>query len=945
MTASDDQWKQALQLWQQLQPIEHEQLTQRLAQLDLDPAVADKVLKLAGKMHDQDQRLAVNSQALFAQAAQSSSQQRLIGKSIGVYQIIGLIAQGGMSTIYKAINTTAKINKPVALKLLSPYVFSDKTVELFKREQLILSQLQHPNIISFHHSGTTEDGTHYLIMEYVEGAKTIQDYCLEQKMTPKQIAEVVIKLARILAYAHRNLVIHRDIKPSNVLVDQHGNIKVIDFGIAQIAANDQATSTQVFTKDSASPEQILGQPVNIQTDVFSLGAILLGLLVQAKPLPEVNLATYDPQDDVRHVNRLLKQSDLDKDLKNIIRKAMHIDVSQRYPTMENLAQDLTHWLHKRPISATADSPWYQLKMFIARNPFTVSFGAVVMLALMVGLMVVNGYATQAQAEARKANETLDLITQVFSQSDSWNPPDPEKSMRQSLDEFSEDRLPELHLDDEVLAHVHATLGQIYGNFGLFERSLKHYQTAAEPYMAGRLPMAVNGLKIQSDMAYIMRIRGQSEAAIEVLQQVNQALLKHFPGEQQLRMGVMINWLDALYPSGYDSDTANQLEQDMRSLIAPLTETEPLTVANAYSAMSIKNQHQTNQDLSLAGQYLQQAMQLLDHPDYHESHEFISISRQLAILKFRHDQLQESSEIFQTLMTKLEPAKHRILIYSNLLDDHAAVLFKLERFPEALASLTQAMVHAKELKAEALVFSPLSKRAMYHVRLNDLAAGIKDQLTLLPVTAEHRPDLMHSMLFNLSMMLYPTQHIDLARPIMHQAIELIDPTAPGMDRRLLYVHLQAGLAEWVSGHPAQAELHWQLTQEMTVDQYQAERALLKAWVTGQLESTAVAGAVESDAETMVQQLLQGMAADVANQASEAVKHCEMPEDFMRHWNVALKQHFLSQCLAQLHAAGQAPSAAFTNNHETLTMGLQAANGIPTTEIQAHWRHLQKPVPAH
>ena len=114
-------------------------------------------------------------------------------------------------------------------------VFSwDHSDEALNREQLILSQLEHPNIVSFHHSGRTEDGTRYLVMEYIDEAHTITDYSQNHQLSTNAIMQLVYKLAKVFIYAHNNLIIHRDVKPTNILVDNQGTLKVIDFGIGQI---------------------------------------------------------------------------------------------------------------------------------------------------------------------------------------------------------------------------------------------------------------------------------------------------------------------------------------------------------------------------------------------------------------------------------------------------------------------------------------------------------------------------------------------------------------------------------------------------------------------------------------------------------------------------------------------------------------------------------------
>lgn len=266
----------------------------------------------------------------------------LIGKRINDrYKIIELIGGGGMSNVYLAHDMI--LNRDVAVKILRYDISNEEEFHRrFQREALSATSLAHPNIVSIYDVG--EDGDmHYIVMEYIKG-KTLKQYINEfSPLSPARSVQIMKQLTSAIAHAHENQIIHRDIKPQNILVDQDGNVKITDFGIATSLSATSYTKTNsvIGTVHYLSPEQARGGNATKKSDIYALGIVLYELLTGELPFSgesAVSIALKHLQTETPSVREF--DASIPQSLENVVLKATAKNPIHRYSSVEEMEDDL-----------------------------------------------------------------------------------------------------------------------------------------------------------------------------------------------------------------------------------------------------------------------------------------------------------------------------------------------------------------------------------------------------------------------------------------------------------------------------------------------------------------------------------------------------------------------------------------------------------------------------
>ena len=348
------------------------------------------------------------------------------GDRIGHYQLLEPIGEGGCGIVYRA-SQDEPVRRNVALKIIKLGMDTKNVIARFEAERQALALMDHPNIARVLDAGATGTGRPYFVMELVNGVK-ITDFCDQNRLSTRERLELFIQVCYAVQHAHQKGVIHRDIKPSNILVTMTDGVpvpKIIDFGIAK-ATRGKLTDKTFFTALEhfigtpayMSPEQADAREVDIDTrsDIYSLGVLLYELLTGRTPFdakelvnsgldgirrsireqepaaPSTRLSTMEGsalRDIARHRKADPPQliHTVRGDLDWIVMKAMEKDRARRYETTVGLALDIRRHLNNEPVAARPPSRVYQFQKLVRRHRLAFTAGAVIVLALAVGVAV------------------------------------------------------------------------------------------------------------------------------------------------------------------------------------------------------------------------------------------------------------------------------------------------------------------------------------------------------------------------------------------------------------------------------------------------------------------------------------------------------------------------------------------------------------------------------
>ena len=257
------------------------------------------------------------------------------------YEIIKSIGEGGMANVYLGHDTI--LDRNVAIKVLRGDLSNDeKFVRRFQREALSASSLAHPNIVEMYDVGE-DDGTYYIVMEYVDGKTLKQLLKRRGTLTLSEAIDIMSQLTDGMAHAHDSYIIHRDLKPQNIMIKDDGQIKITDFGIAMALNSTQLTQTNsvMGSVHYLPPEQASGKGCTIKSDIYSMGIIFYELLSGSLPFRGDNAVEIalkhmrEPLPSVREENSSIPQS-----IENIIRKATAKNPKNRYDSARSMHEDL-----------------------------------------------------------------------------------------------------------------------------------------------------------------------------------------------------------------------------------------------------------------------------------------------------------------------------------------------------------------------------------------------------------------------------------------------------------------------------------------------------------------------------------------------------------------------------------------------------------------------------
>jgi len=547
-----DQWQAVSPFLDRALSLSQEQRREWLTDFRVQrPDLAD----LLEKLLDEHRALA-QEHFLELEPPRPADDSSITGETLGAYKLISRIGEGGMGKVCLAERVDGRFERQVAVKFLHFATASQGIVERFKREGRILGQLTHPHIAELIDAGVAAQGEPYLVLEYVRG-KQIDEYCDERKLGVDARIKLFLDVLGAVAHAHANLIVHRDIKPSNVLVSSEGDVKLLDFGIAKLLADD--TNAGVATRLTlegggamtplfAAPEQVTGGPITTATDVYALGALLFLLLTGSPPAGH---GPHSPADLVKSITEIdtlaasqavasskdtaaaeKRGTTLEKlhrwlrgDLDTIVAKALKKNPGERYTSVAAIADDLHRYLKQEPISARPDTLAYRTAKFVRRNRTAVALSTLASLAIIAG---VTGTLIQARTARRqrdtalrerdRASRITDFMTKMFKVSDPSEARGNTITAREVLDKASNQIQTGLVQDAETQAQMMSVMGNVYFGLGLYPRAESLFRQAVEIRHRALGPDHPETLLSVSDLGRALATQGHYPDAEKLLRE-------------------------------------------------------------------------------------------------------------------------------------------------------------------------------------------------------------------------------------------------------------------------------------------------------------------------------------------------------------------------------------------------------------------------------------------
>ncbi|MDW8261490.1 MAG: serine/threonine-protein kinase [Phycisphaerales bacterium] len=449
------------------------------------------------------------------------------GQRIGRYVLRRLLAEGAMAAVYEAQQENPR--RTVALKLLRVALPMIDAAGRFRRESQALGRLVHPNIARIYEAGVHRSSGRavipFIAMEYVVG-QPLTEYARSRHLDRRARIELLVKVALAVHAAHQQAVIHRDLKPANILVDQSGEPKVLDFGIAHIAGADDpqltwqtTTGLLMGTPAYMSPEQASGraEAVDVRSDVWALGVLLHELLTDRLPLDLRDssigqalkkIETTDPPP----ISRI--DPSLRGDLEIVTMTALARDKQRRYPSAEAFAADLQRVLDYQPITARLPSRWYRLRRFARRHRVSLSLSLSIALLLAASSVLLSLALLRASRERDKAQAVNRFLQQMIMSAD------PSIGARDmtvlAALEASEKTITQTFGTNPLLeAEVRSNLGWTYFNLSQLERARSQIEHAIELRTAHGSPADPDCIRDQVRLITVLRWQYRPKEALEL----------------------------------------------------------------------------------------------------------------------------------------------------------------------------------------------------------------------------------------------------------------------------------------------------------------------------------------------------------------------------------------------------------------------------------------------
>lgn len=456
---------------------------------------------------------------------------------IGGYRVLGLLGAGGMGQVFLAEQETPR--RTVALKVIRPGPGSDQLFRRFQHEVSVLGMLRHHGIAQIYDAGVAEAQGRtqpYFAMEYVKG-RPIGEHAAAMRLDLRDRLDLFARVCDAVQHAHLKGVIHRDLKPGNIMVEESGQPKILDFGVARATDHDlQAVTLQtdigqlVGTLPYMSPEQVSGDPAELdsRSDVYSLGVVLFELLAGRLPMDVRSRAVTEAiravtEDEIPRLCAVAKEIPADVD--TIVAKSLNRDKSRRYQSAGDLADDIRRYLQDEPILARPPSSIYQLTKFAKRHKPLVGASLVVMLTVAVGVVGIAWQGLAAQRERKKAEAALEkaeavtaFLTTMLSSADPGGLHGRDARIADVLPVASSRVESEMNHQPEIQATIWETIGATYFGLGMYPEAEMEFRRSYEKFKLALKDTSREAMRLRHNIAVVARHQGRLAEAESLLRE-------------------------------------------------------------------------------------------------------------------------------------------------------------------------------------------------------------------------------------------------------------------------------------------------------------------------------------------------------------------------------------------------------------------------------------------